>query len=176
MKTQAVLAALILIAGTAGCGCNRTPEDELAAEVAALGGDIERDEQRPGRPVIKVLLGNTPTTDGTLAYLRGQTELRDLYLLGTHVTDVGLRHLEGLLRLETLSLARTQVSDMGLRHLEGLSRLRCLDLEGTQVTNKGLARLHGLRELKTLYLARTRVTDAGVDQLQQALPGLKIVR
>src|SRR5437870_8669622 len=134
MKTQVVRAALFLALGTAG-GCGRTPADELAAEVVALGGEVERDEQRPGRPVLKVLLGNTPTTDGTLVYLRGQSELRELYLLGNRVTDVGLRHLEGLSRLETLSLARTEVTDMGLRHLEGLSRLRSLDLEGTPVSD-----------------------------------------
>src|SRR5207248_2587820 len=130
---------LLVVLGTAGCG-RPSPEERLASEVAALGGEIERDGSRPGRPVVKVLLGNTPATDATLELLHGLTELRELYLLGTHVTDMGLRHLEGLDRLETLSLARTAVTNSGMRHLAELRQLRCLDLEGTQVGDAGLTR------------------------------------
>jgi hypothetical protein len=39
-----------------------------------------------------------------------------------------------------------------------------------------LATLKGLAQLKTLSLAGTMVTDAGVDNLRQALPGLKVAR
>jgi internalin A len=51
-----------------------------------------------------------------------------------------------------------------------------LDRTGTEVTDAGLAHLTGLSKLSDLQLSRTLVTDGGVNELQQALPNLKIVR
>ena len=70
---------------------------------------------------------------------------------GDRGTDKGLAHLKGLTSLETLNLENTRgVSDFGLVHLKALTNLRQLDLDGT------------------------KVTDAGVQDLQEALPRVKI--
>lgn len=79
--------------------------------------------------------------DRDLLHLRGLTQLRELYLLGTGVTDAGLEHLIGLTDLEHLNLEGTDVTDAGLVYLIGLSRLRRLDLTSTSVSDNGIAAL-----------------------------------
>jgi Leucine-rich repeat (LRR) protein len=65
-------------------------------------------------------------------------------------------------------------SDAWLGHLKGLTNLSSLDLSNTQVTDAGIAHLKGLRELSIISLDGTQVTDAGIEELNQALPSLKI--
>jgi hypothetical protein len=60
--------------------------------------------------------------------------------------------LKRLINLYSLCLGQTRISDSGLIHLKGLTKLSMLDLRGTPVT------------------------DAGVNELQQALPSLRIYR
>src|SRR5204862_328520 len=45
---------------------------------------------------------------------------------------------------------------------------------GTQVTDAGLKELEDLKQLTALYLAHTKVTGEGAQELQTALPKLKI--
>jgi len=47
---------------------------------------------------------------------------------------------------------------------------------GFAVTDAGLAHLKGLTSLKWLAVAKTKVTDVGVNDLQKALPNVKITR
>ena len=51
-----------------------------------------------------------------------------------------------------------------------------LNLESTQVKDAGLKEIAVLKGLQELDLRGTKVTDAGVEDLQKALPTLKIKR
>jgi len=130
-----------------------------------------------GLPNLEILsLNNTQVSSAGLMQLRGLTRLEALFLTYTPIADAGLEHLEGLVRLKTLSLADTQVTDAGLVHLKGLTQLETLHLSNTPVTDAGLVRLRQLTNLQQLFLNGTQVTDKGCDELQKALPNLKIIR
>jgi hypothetical protein len=170
-------AGLLLAAGPAGCKSKQEAAQARALDtVSQLGGEVEVDRNRPGRPVIKVLLGNTRTTDDDLAALQPLDALEELYLSRTDVTDDGLPHLAGLTNLRILTLASTRVSDRGLVNLEGLKALRWLDLEGALVTDAGLVHLEPLTALENLYLGRTAVSDERVEVLRKARPQLTVHR
>jgi hypothetical protein len=129
-------------------------EDDTKAEKAikALGGEVIRNRDASGRPII--------TVD----------------FIGTKVTDVGLKELAGLKSLHYLYLNGTRVTDAGLKELVGFKTLRTLTLWTTQVTDAGLKELAGLTNLQYLELGRTQVTDAGVAELRKALPKCEIIR
>jgi Leucine-rich repeat (LRR) protein len=129
-----------------------TPEDKAVALVHKLEGQIERDENAPGRPVVKV-------------YLR-------------HVTDAELKKLAALTKLQELGLRSTQVTDAGLKALAPLKNLHTLDLSNTKVTDAGLKELAPLKNLHTLKLVQKypnsniffseTVTDQTLQSLRQA--------
>jgi beta-lactamase regulating signal transducer with metallopeptidase domain len=110
-------------------------------------------------------LGRTQITDAGLAYLRGMSELKVLYMESTDVTDSGLAHLAGLTKLEVLILDSTQVTGTGLEHLKGLTNLDQLVLGGTKITDVSLFNLKGFTKLQSLFLENPNVTDAGLDHL-----------
>ena len=60
--------------------------------------------------------------------------------------------------------------------MKELSVLQVLDLNDTNVTDSGLGASKGMTRLSTLNLAGTSVTDAGVQDLQKALPRVRITR
>ncbi len=60
--------------------------------------------------------------------------------------------------------------------LSGAGNMVQVDLERNNVSDAGLVHLRGLKWLKDRYLTKTRVTDAGVNELQKALPNVKIER
>ena len=123
-----------------------------------------------------MLRGRNEVTDAGVAHLARMTTLKGLYLENSRISDAGLSYVSGLTGLETVNLGGTQIGDAGLAHLNRLTRLENLGLDGTKVTDAGLALLTGLKKLSRLYLSGTQVTDAGVQELQQALPNLKIAR
>ena len=146
---------------SAACGCGQRQVDPVVAERAEvafqrLGGVIVRDNDAPGRPVVRVDLGRTVNRR-----------------CGA-VTDADLRYLDGLESLEALGLAGTRVTDAGLAHLHGLTRLRWLDLDDTIVTDAGLGQLYNLAQLEAVYLQGTAVTEAGVAALRRARPAARV--
>jgi hypothetical protein len=54
--------------------------------------------------------------------------------------------------------------------------MESLDLRKTSVSDAGLRHLHELKRLREIYLDRTEISDRGADDLQQALPQLRIYR
>jgi hypothetical protein len=78
--------------------------------------------------------------------------------------------------LRSLNLSDTKVTDVGVGRLNGLAKLQSLGLSRTQVTDAGLERLKGRTNLKHLGIKGAKVTDGGVNDLQTALPNLRIVR
>jgi len=119
-------------------------------------------------------LGYSPATDAALDYVSRLTELEDLDLSGTDVTDRGLAYLKRLTKLKRLSLDDTKITDRGLEHLEGLNSLRALSLKRTSVTDAGLPRLKSCTSLRRLRIDNTYVTHAGMDELDRAMPELRI--
>ncbi len=120
-------------------------------------------------------VGVTPSgTAAELAQVGRLTRLKRLSLYGSFVSDAGLAHLRSLSELTFLDLSNTNVSDAGLAQLTDLTDLTHLELSSTRISDKGLVRLKKLTKLNYLNLRATQVSDAGVQELQQALPSLKI--
>jgi hypothetical protein len=115
-------------------------------------------------------------TDADLAQLTRLTDLHDLFLSNGQLTDAGMTHLDALSKFPFLSVSGTQVADAWLAHLEGLNELSCLSVSGTLVTDAGLVHLKGLPNLMVLLLNHTRASDSGVNELQQSLSRLWIIR
>src|SRR5438874_12707779 len=93
--------------------------DEAAAvqAIKKLGGTVEVDAQRPGKPVLEVYLGNTKITDAGLKELNELKNLVVLDLDNTVVTDAGLKELKELKSLKVLSLGDAKITDAGLKNL-----------------------------------------------------------
>ena len=86
---------------------------------------------------------------------------------------IDLRPLKKLYKLQTLNLSASQVSD--LKSIRRLTNLGNLNLFGTQVSD--LKPLKGLKNLKSLYIRDCKnIKDEQVQELQKALPNLKITR
>jgi hypothetical protein len=115
-------------------------------------------------------------TDDELVHLKWLTNLSDLNVSHTLISDTGLTHIEGLIKLERLDLSRTRITDAGLSRLRHLKNLSFLDLGWNPVTDSGLANLKVLTKLTVLELDGTHVTDAEMNDLERALPSLKIKR
>lgn len=130
----------------------------------------------PFAKVTSVLTYGENFSDAAFTNLQGFVHVRLLTLGDANISDEGLRRLRDFKELQYLGLERTPISDAGLAHLEGLTRLQRLQLTDTQITDAGLAHLRGLRQLGELNLAGTKVTDAGCQELQAAIPDLRIVR
>ena len=110
------IALLVFLAvGLAGCGQSQAVREERAVNaVLKLGGDMTRDEELPGRPVVIVRLH------------------------GPKVTNASLKDLKELKGLQLLDLGHTQITDAGLKDLKELKHLQQLDLNGTKVTGAAL--------------------------------------
>jgi len=123
----------------------------VVADVAKMGGHINRDEQPTGTTVITVSLN------------------------GSRATGAGLKQLAGL-NVTHLDLGSTQITDETLKEIAGFKSLTSLDLSFTKVTDASVPELGALRMLVSLDLSGTKVTDTGVMELQKALPNCKIAK
>jgi serine/threonine protein kinase len=153
--------------------------DHVLARLEKLGARIQRDENRPGRPVVGLVFKDTPpesvasassaaskVTDADLKNLAVFRQLRRLDLTDArNVTDAALKGLTPLGQLRELTVGRTAVSDAGLKDVAALKQLRGLGLEETQVTDAGVRHIAGLTQLVYLNLGGTKVTDAGLKEL-----------
>lgn len=104
------------------------------------------------------------------------TLIIEVRLCGPHVMDSHLIQLQKLSRVDGLFLTRASITDAGLVHLKLLPQLEGVTFADTAVTDAGLVHLSALKQLKRVNLEGTEVSDAGVNNLQKALPKLKIYR
>ena len=111
----------------------------------------------------------TPVSD--IEPLKGLTNLQELGFIETHVSD--LSPLGGLKNLQRLYFFyETKISDLeplrGLTNLEeiGILKSACSDIDP----------LKELTNLRQLFLYEAQVSDEELDELQKALPNLKIER
>ena len=145
-----------------------------------LGGQILRDETKPGKPVSQVTLLGKEVTDADLKDLAGFKELDWLTLNNTEVTDAGLKELAQFKQLTALSLRGTKVTDAGLKELAPLKGLIYLNLGSTEITDAGLKELAPLKGLKHAPSRRYRgdgrrgqgtCPTQGTDDPRQLSPG-----
>jgi hypothetical protein len=132
-------------------GVDRQEREDVAG-IHRLGGKATVDENRPGKPVIEVIL------------------------CGSRVTDADLAQLEELKQLQLLDLNSTGITDEGLVYLKGLAQLKSLNLGGTKVTDAGVEHVKGLPRLQLLWLSGSKVSDAGLRDLRKTLANCQIVR
>ena len=145
------LAAFLFLATLASSAPQRgAAEQQAIAVITRLGGRVDVDETKAGKPVVRVSLEGTAATDADLRWLGVLGQLRELDLSGTAITDDGLVYLKRLTQLRTLI---------------------CFE---TKITGAGLVQLYGLTNLQTLLLSDTRITDEAVQKLQTVLPDCKI--
>jgi Leucine-rich repeat (LRR) protein len=141
--------------------------DRTAQAIQKLKGQITRDYQAPGKPVVSVRLLGPWVTDANLQLLADSRQLRSLTLDRAPITDAGLEHLAGLTKLSGLVLSGTRVTDAGMKSVGEMKELHSLDLMATAVGDSGLKDLAGLTQLRTLSLSATKVTDAGMSVVGQ---------
>ncbi len=99
------------------------------------------------------------------------TNLRDLSLQRTPIID--LEPIKGMTKLLSLIITNCQVHD--LEPITGLTNLQQLYLSGTPVSN--LEPVKALKKMKSLNIEGcNNITDEQVEDLQKALPELKIER
>lgn len=138
---------LLLVAGLAGAAFplayTRLRPIDLGERVRIIEGekhvtlngwnkqDYAAIAQHPDCVVLQI--ANPDVTDGTLEFVVGLKELKELDLDGTAITDAGLKSLAGLSNLERLRLSRTKITDAGFREsiapLPALKQLWCPDTE-----------------------------------------------
>lgn len=133
--------------------------------IEALGGNVDRDDLKPDKPVVGLVLGNKFASDD-LAYLKQFPRLERLRIIGADITDARLAQLSHLLRLTVLSLDATKIDGSGLVHLKNLTRLNNLQLSKTELKDASLAHLAGLTKLTQLDLSHTPMNGAGLAHLK----------
>src|SRR5262249_14953626 len=116
--------------------------------VEALNGKIERDEDDPSTPVIKVDLAFTPASDSTIKYIKIFNKLKYLNIGGTDITDAGIEHIDLFKMLEVLDFGATQfkgfdgeflyycessITDNGFKNVCNLNKLKCLYIGGGKI-------------------------------------------
>jgi Leucine-rich repeat (LRR) protein len=142
--------------------------------IKALKGQIEVDEEKPGKPVVGIHLSYARTAGFDLRQLKVFPELRLLDLFHSGVQDADLEGLRELTKLQTLDLSQTRIGDAGLAHLKELPSLENLVLTGTPVTDGGLTHLHEVRNLRSLALSDTKTTPEGRTELKRAMPNTMV--
>lgn len=118
-----------------------TRQQQAIDEIGRLSGKLERDEENPDRPVVRVDIAYE-LDDEDLAHLVMRLavfpQLTQLKLKSPKITDAGLVHLKTLAGLQSLTLENTAITDTGLMHLKALTHLEMLNLKGTSVTDAGI--------------------------------------
>jgi hypothetical protein len=133
--------------------------DRIVALVERLGGQIERNLQAPGQPVVGIRLATTRVTDNELGTLRSLSTLRSLDLAQTRISDAGLALLRGHEGLRSLVLFDTYVTDRGCASIATLKGLEALAIGSCDVRGPGLAQLESLDQLRTLSIVMLEVDD-----------------
>src|SRR5262245_28198601 len=153
----------ILFYCTATFLCPIQPADppDPIARVEQLGGTVEKDNRRPGMPVVAIDFGGCAITDRDLRILRHFPELRRLSLSNTPVTDEGLKHCADLTNIRFLDLNRTKVSSKGMKNLRRMKSLDTLALYGTALDDEGLKEVADCEKLGAVVLSETRISDRG---------------
>src|SRR6516164_5603810 len=98
LASSGVVLGLLVAASSSGAD-EAEPENDEAAVVKAvekLGGRVERDPERLGKPVVAVDLSGRKVPDAVLKELKKLKSLSDLTLTYTALTDTGIKEVKEL--------------------------------------------------------------------------------
>jgi hypothetical protein len=177
LSVRGLIVLVLVIGGGLGwlVRCARIQREAVAA-IEKAGGWIKYDWEWSNRNDIPE---GKPWAPRWLVDLIGVDffgHVTAVIIVSLPATDAEVAAVGRLRRLQVLVVSDSAVTDAGLVHLKGLTNLSALILYGAHVTDAGLVHLKGLTNLSELHLGSTHVTDVGVNELQQALPSLKISR
>jgi internalin A len=145
-------------------------EDPTVAAIEKLGGKVERDETKPGKPVVRVDFALTNLTEDDLSVLGKLKELTCLRFWFVRLSNANLDQLSQLKTLTTLDFHGTEITTYGLKQVAKIQGLNCLNLYQSEATDAGLKELAPLKKLKNPTLS-SQITNAGLKELT-ALDGL----
>src|SRR5262245_16800995 len=114
--SRSMLCALVLVFIAPAARADEA-EDKAIAVVEKLKGEITRDDKKPGKPVVAVVLVGADVTDASLKELASLKNLAVLHLHKTKVTGAGLKDLGALKNLSELDLFGTKVTDEDMKEL-----------------------------------------------------------
>ena len=100
--------------------------------------------------------------------------LVSLYLTGESVDDACLRALSAHASVRELFITRGTITLDGVRALRDLASLRNLVLFDVNIGDEAVPELCNLRQLEFLALRETQVTPEGAEELNRALPHVRI--
>lgn len=110
-----LLPILLFALTLTGCGPSLTTEEQAMREaVEELKGSVEIEEGH----IVKVLLGETTTTDQDVEKLKGLTKLKHLELRSTKVTAAVFATAQEFGSLEYLDISGTEISEAAARKFE----------------------------------------------------------
>jgi hypothetical protein len=135
--------------------------DEARAleRIRELGGDVERDDEQPGKPIVKVDLSWKKLKDKDLEILTAFADLREVDLTEVRgITDAGLAGLREIKTVQVLDLGLTRIGDAALREIGGCRSLHRLNLWGTRITAAGLPALRACKQLRWCCVKPSRAS------------------
>lgn len=115
----------------------------------------------------------TNITDAGMAYLQNLNSLEKIGLHGTKITGEGLKYLQGK-NLSILGLNQTNIGDADMDLIRTFTNLKSLYLVGTRITDASIPHLKELQNLQRIDIVGTKISQQGKQDLQTAMPGLKI--
>jgi Leucine-rich repeat (LRR) protein len=159
-----VLAAMVISA----IGSSGAWSDEKSA-VRALEKSsfpFHRDENQPGKPVIKVKIWGCDVKQELLREVAALKHLQSLTIRtpGDNV-EVVLKGLNEMKNLQVLDLVGCDMTDFSVTQIAMATALRRLDLRLTGMTDGKVKKLSGLKQLQSLYINDEGVTDSGLKEL-----------
>jgi hypothetical protein len=176
MLSAALLGAVFTWSRAVADDADADAEKQAIARIRESGALVLEIAQNDNRLDVSYITAQGKITAEQLAPLKDLKRLANLNLRGLEIGDDAVAHVAGQKTLIRLHLEKTKITDKALEQLKGLENLEYLNVYGTEIGDAGLAHIENLKKLKSLYVWQTKVTDEGVKKLQEALPGLKIVR
>jgi hypothetical protein len=144
---------LVVVGFSAGVLFAEGDSDEVkaVAKIQLLGGNVERDNNLPGRPVIRISFNQN-------------CRFNEKYL---HL-------LKPFENLKSLDLRRVPITAAGLKEVNEFTNLTTLYLRGAGIQDDGVTQLLDLKNLVELTLCDTNVTWVGLNDVRESLPKLRI--
>src|SRR5260221_3316048 len=117
MTRTTIVVAFLLAAGTASAVAladGDTDESKVIEKIELLGGEIERDESLPDRPVIGITFSKRRFNDKSVHLLRTFRNLKTLDLIDATITDMGIKTIGQLTSLKELQLSGREITDQSV--------------------------------------------------------------
>lgn len=124
---------------------------QAIAKIQLLGGNVERDDNLPGRPVIGISFNQN-----------------------CRFNEKHLHLLKPFVSLKSFDLRRVPITSAGLKEVNEFTNLTKLYLRGAEINDDGVTKLLDLKNLVELTLCDTKVTWVGLNDVRESLPKLRI--